>query len=76
MRAVHRNRAETVLGSIGSRGAPRGTDTRWEPTASGGESGVGVVMMYTTPSAINVWHAQIRRTLTVSADPGTVRRGG
>ena len=76
MRAVHTNRAGTVLGSIGSWGAPRGTDTMWKTTTSGSEGGADVVVTATTQSAINVWHTQIQRTLTVSADPGTARRGG
>jgi hypothetical protein len=76
MRAVHTNRAGTVLGSIGSWGAPRGTDTMWKTTTAGSEGGADVVVTATTSSAINVWHTQIRRTLTVTADPSTVRRGG
>jgi hypothetical protein len=76
MRAVHTNRAGSVLGSIGAWGAPRGTDTMWKTTTSGSEGGADVVVTATTQSAINVWHTQIERTLTVSADPGSVRRGG
>lgn len=76
MRAVHTNRAGSQLGSIGSWGAPRGTTTMWKTTTSGSEGGADVVVTATTQSAINVWHTQILRTLSVSADPGSARRGG
>jgi hypothetical protein len=76
MRAVHTNRAGTQLGAIGSWGAPRGTSTMWKTTTAGSEGGADVVVTATTQSAINVWHTQILRTLSVSADPASVRRGG
>ncbi len=73
MRAVHTNKAGTVLGSIGSWGAPRGTDSMWKTAVNGSESGADVVVTATTSSAINVWHTQIERTLTIKA--GTARHG-
>ena len=38
--------------------------------------GADVVVTATRQSAINVWHTQILRTLTVTADPASARRGG
>lgn len=75
MRAVHTNQAGTRLGSVGVWGAPRGTDTMWKVTTAGSEAGADVVVTATTRSAINVWHTQITRTLTVKASPASVRRG-
>ena len=76
MRAVHTNRAGTQLGSIGSWGGPRGTSTMWKTATAGSDGGADVVVTATTQSAINVWHTQILRTLSVTADPGSVRRSG
>ncbi|MCX6432879.1 MAG: hypothetical protein NTX29_08830 [Actinobacteria bacterium] len=73
MRAVHTNKAGTVLGSIGTWGAPRGTETMWKTTVNGSESGADIVVTATTSSAINAWHTQIERTLTVKA--GAARHG-
>ena len=75
MRAVHTNTAGTVLGAIGSWGAPGGTDTMWKTAVSGSAPGADVVVTATTQSAINVWHTQISRTLSVKAAPATARRG-
>ena len=75
IRAVHTNRAGTVLGSIGVWGAPRGTSSLWKTATTGSDTGADVVTTATTSSAINVWHAQILRTLTVKAAPSNVRRG-
>jgi hypothetical protein len=75
LRAVHTNRAATALGSVGIWGAPRGTSTMWHTDIVGSAGGADVVVTATTSSAINVWHTQISRTLTVKASPGTVRRG-
>ena len=73
MRAVHTNKAGSALGSIGSWSAPRGTDSMWKTAINGSDSGADVVVTATTSSAINVWHTQIERTLTVQA--GAARRG-
>ncbi len=75
MRAVHTNRAGTVLGSAGAWGAPRGTSTMWKTAISGSAGGADVVVTATTRSAINVWHTQILRTLTVKGAPGSARPG-
>lgn len=75
MRAVHTDRAGTVLGSVGNWGAPRGTDTMWKTTTAGAEGGADVVVTATTQGAINVWHTKIERTLTVKASPSSARGG-
>ena len=76
VKAVHTNAAVTRLGSIGSWGAPRGTEYLWRSTAAGTAGGAALVYTATTRNAINVWHTNVTRTLTVSADPGSARRGG
>jgi hypothetical protein len=75
LRAVHTNRAATVLGSVGVWGAPRGTSSMWHTAVAGSEGGADAVVTATTSSAINVWHVQLSRTLTVKASPAAARRG-
>ena len=76
VKAVHTNAAVTRLGSIGNWRAPRGTEYLWRSTAAGTAGGAALVYTATTQNAINVWHTNVTRTLTVKADPGSVRRGG
>ena len=75
VKAVHTNAAATRLGSVGSWGAPRGTEYLWKSTIAGAAGGASVVFTATTQNAINVWHTNVTRTLTVKANPGTARRG-
>jgi hypothetical protein len=75
VKAVHTNAAATRLGSIGSWGAPRGTENLWKSTIAGTSGGASVVYTATTQSAINVWHTNVTRTLTVKANPASARRG-
>ncbi len=76
VKAVHTNAAATRLGAIGSWAAPRGTDYLWRTAIAGTTGGASIVVTATTQSAINVWHTQVTRTLSVTADPGSIRRGG
>lgn len=76
VKAVHTNAAATRLGAIGTWGAPRGTETFWRSSIAGTAGGASVVWTATTQNRINVWHTMVSRTLSVSADPGAVRRGG
>ena len=76
VKAVHTNAAATRLGAIGTWGAPRGTSTLWKSSIAGTAGGASVVWTATTQSKINVWHTMVSRTLSISADPGSVRRGG
>ena len=76
VKAVHTNAAATRLGSIGTWGAPRGTEYLWKSSIAGTAGGASVVYTATTQNAINVWQTMVSRTLTVSANPGAVRRGG
>lgn len=75
VKAVHTNAAATRLGSIGSWGAPRGTETIWNSTIAGAAGGASLVYTATTQNAINVWHTNATRTLTVKANPASARRG-
>ena len=75
VKAVHTNAAATRLGSVGSWGAPRGTENLWKSTIAGTSGGAAVVYTATTQNAINVWHNNVTRTLTVKANPASARRG-
>jgi len=75
IKAVHTNPAATQLGSIGSWGAPAGTETIWKSAALGSAGGVDIAASSDAGGKINAWYTQALRTLTVSASPGTVRRG-
>ncbi|MBI1349960.1 MAG: hypothetical protein GC156_02450 [Actinomycetales bacterium] len=72
--AVHTNAAVTRLGSIGSWGAPAGSEYLWKSEIAGTSGGASLVYTATTQNAINVWHRLVHRTLTVKAAPATVRR--
>ena len=74
--AVHTNPAATRLGAVGSWGAPRGTENLWKSAIAGTSGGASIVYTATTQNAINVWHTQVTRTLSVTAAPGSIRRGG
>ncbi len=76
VKAVHTNATATRLGAIGSWAAPRGTDPLWHTAIAGTTGGASIVVTATTQRAINVWHTQVTRTLSVTADPGSIRRGG
>lgn len=75
IKAVHTNAAATRLGSIGSWSAPRGTEYVWHTAAAGTAGGAGVAVTATTQNAINVWHTNVTRTLTVKANAASARRG-
>ncbi|MHB8794985.1 MAG: hypothetical protein ACYC90_05895 [Candidatus Nanopelagicales bacterium] len=74
--AVHTNPAATRLGAVGSWGAPRGSAYLWKSVIAGTSGGASVVYTATTQNAINVWHTRVTRTLSVTAAPGSIRRGG
>ncbi len=75
VKAVHTNAAATQFGSIGTWGAPRGTEYLWKSTIAGAPGGASLVYTATTQNAINVWHTNVTRTLTVKGSPATARRG-
>ena len=75
IRAVHTNRAGTALGAIGLWGAPARTSNLWKTATSGSAAGADVVVTATTSSAINAWHTQVLRTLSIQGAPASVRRG-
>ncbi len=74
--AVHTNPAATRFGSVGSWGAPAGTEYLWKSAIAGTAGGAAVVYTATTQNAINAWHTMVSRTLTLQAGPTRVRRGG
>ncbi|MDO8731122.1 MAG: hypothetical protein Q7L55_00865 [Actinomycetota bacterium] len=74
--AVHTNAAATRLGAVGNWGAPGGTENLWKSAIAGASGGASIVFTATTQNAINVWHTQVTRTLSVTAAPSSVRRGG
>ena len=75
MKAVHTNAAGTRARFGRQRGARHAAPTpcgrRRSPARAGGAD---VVYTATTQKAINVWHTQIARTLTVKAEPVRRRR--
>ena len=75
VKAVHTNAAGTRFGSVGTWASPRGTEYLWHTAAAGTAGGAGVAITATTQYAINVWHTNITRTLTIKASPASARRG-
>lgn len=76
LRAVHTNAAGTRLGAVGTWRSPRGTESIWKSSIAGTAGGASVVITATTQNAINVWQTMVARTLSVSAKPAVVGRGG
>jgi hypothetical protein len=76
VKAVHTNPSVTRFGSVGTWGSPAGTEYLWKSSVAGTAGGASLVVNATTQNAINVWHTNVVRTLTIKAGPRSVRRGG
>ena len=76
IKAVHTNAAASRFGSVGTWGSPPGTEFLWKTAIDGTSGGASVVITATTQNAINAWHTNVARTLTLTASPTSVRRGG
>jgi hypothetical protein len=76
VKAVHTNAAANRFGTVGRWGSPAGTEYLWKTAIAGTSGGAAVVITATTQNAINAWHTNVARTLTVKASPKKVRRGG
>ncbi len=75
VKAVHTNAAATRFGTVGAWGSPAGTEYLWKTTIDGTSGGASVVITATTQNAINAWHTNIARTLTLTASTSNVVRG-
>jgi hypothetical protein len=68
IKVAHTNKAATVMGAVGSWGAPPGKSDLWKTATSATD---GVLDVVATASGadekVNVWHTQAVRTLSVKA---------